>query len=430
MIERYEVAEIKKIWNEEEKFNTYLEVEVAHLQTLEEDGIIQVGTADKISKAKINPARIAEIEMVTNHDVIAFCSSITEQFSHNEGTFFHFGITSSDIIDTAHALLIRKSIQVIEDDLRALRKVLWEKAIETKDLLAIGRSHGISAEAMIFGQKFLSFVSELDRSIEDLKKIQTNLTGQMSGAVGNYTVVTPEQEKRTLTRLNLHVEKVSTQVIPRDHYARIISIGGLIGTLLERMAVEFRLLQHSDIDEVKEGFSKGQKGSSTMPHKKNPISSENITGIARILRSHLNPILESCVLWHERDISHSSVERIIFPDHFTLLAFGLRRMRKVVHDLVIDRNKIESKALSDEKIFSSYVLHQLLLLNEGTKREILYEAVQKTFFESNSKEELQKNLKDTLEMNKFKHDVPSWLKIENLRMHYVHQFEKVLKRCE
>lgn len=430
MIERYEIDEIKKIWEEEEKFRAYLQVEVAHLRTLEEDGIAEAGSADKISRAKINTSRIAEIEKTTNHDVIAFCSSITEQFSPEEGKFFHFGITSSDVIDTAHALLLRQSMRVIEEDMKALRKVLLERAIETKDLLAIGRSHGISAEAMVFGQKFLSFVAELDRAFRDWIQWQTNLTGQISGAVGNYTVVTPEQETRTLTRLGLNIEKVSSQVIPRDHYARIISSGGLIGTLLERMAVEFRLLQHSDIDEVKEGFSKGQKGSSTMPHKKNPISSENLTGIARLLRSHLPPVLESCVLWHERDISHSSVERIIFPDHFGLLAYGLRRMKKVVEALVIDRKKVESKTLSNEKIYSSYVLHQLLLLNEGVKRELIYDIVQKAFFESNSKEELQKNLEEGLEINQFKHDIPSWLKVENLRGHYVHQFEKVLKRCE
>ena len=430
MIQRYEIEEIRRIWEEEEKFKAYLEVEVAHLQTLEEDRITESGTANKISKAQINPERISEIEKITNHDVIAFCSSITEQFDPEVGKFFHFGITSSDVIDTAHALLIRKSMKVIEGDLEALRKALWKKAIETKDLLAIGRSHGISAEAMIFGQKFLSFMAELDRSINDWAQSQKSLTGQISGAVGNYTVVTPEQEERTLKKLNLAVEKVSSQVVPRDHYARIISTGGLIATLLERIALEFRLLQHSDIDEVKEGFSKGQKGSSTMPHKKNPISSENITGIARVLRSHLTPVMESCVLWHERDISHSSVERMIFPDHFGLLSYGLRRMKKVVDDLVIDREKIESKTLSNEKIFSSYVLHQLLLLNEGVRRELLYEIVQKSFFESHSKEELLNKLKESLEMNEFKHDVQAWLKIENLRRHYIYQFEKVLKRCE
>ena len=430
MIQRYEIDEIKQIWVDEEKFKAYLAVEVAHLRTLEEDGIVSAGTAERISSAKINPERISEIERVTNHDVIAFCSSVTEQFSPEEGKFFHFGVTSSDIIDTSHALLLRKSMDVIEADLRALKDILWKRAVETKDLLAMGRSHGISAEAMIFGQKFLSFAAETDRAIIDWIQQRENLTGQLSGAIGNYTVISPDQESRTLLKLNLKVEKVSSQVLPRDQYVRIISAGALIGTLLERMALEFRLLQHSDIDEVREGFSEGQKGSSTMPHKKNPISSENITGIARLLRSHLIPMLESCVLWHERDISHSSVERVVFPDHFGLLAYGLRRMNNVVGNLVIDRKKIESKVMTNEKVFSSYVLHQLLLLNEGVRRELTYEIVQKSFFESTSKEELRMNLKNNLEENEFKHDVHGWLNIENLRRHYIKQFEVLLKRCE
>lgn len=428
MISRYEVSDISSLWTEDGKFKYYLQVEIAHLRTLEEEGLVPKGTAEKLATAKINPSRIAEIEKVTNHDVIAFCTSVTEQFSAEDGRFFHFGITSSDIIDTAHALLIKDSMAVIEKDLSSLKSTLRKQAEATSNLLCIGRSHGISAEAMVFGQKFLSFETELNRRLTEWKQASAELTGQLSGAVGNYTVVTPEQEEKTLQKLGLKVEPVSSQVIPRDHYAKIISIGSLLGSLFERMATEFRLLQHSDIDEVKEGFSKGQKGSSTMPHKKNPISSENITGMARLLRSHIIPALENCVLWHERDISHSSVERMLLPDHFGILAYSARRLKNVVENIVIDRERIESKVESNEKIYSSFVLHNLITMNPTTTREDLYEAVQSAFFKSKNKDELKKNLEEEFNNKKLKHSAAEWVNFENLRSHYQKQFAKVLKR--
>lgn len=428
MINRYDIPEISKLWSEESRFSYYLQVELAHLRSLEEAGIAKSGTADKFEKAKVNPVRIAEIEKTTNHDVIAFCSSITEQFSAEEGRFFHFGLTSSDVIDTAHALLMKDSMQVIKKDLAQLATALKNKAQETGDLLCIGRSHGIHAEAMVFGQKFLSFLSELKRRQIDWDHCIGELSGQMSGAVGNYTVVTPELEEKTLARLGLKVEPVSTQVIPRDRYALTVQIGALIASLLERMATEFRLLQHSDLDEVREGFSKGQKGSSTMPHKKNPISSENIAGLARLLRSHVTPALENCVLWHERDISHSSVERMLLPDHFGLLAYTLRRMKNVVENLVIDRTRIEAKVINNEKIYSSYVLHQLILENPKVKREELYEAVQTAFFKSQNKDELKVHLKAELAANQLQGDAEAWINFDNFKQHYLEQFQKIAKR--
>lgn len=428
MIPRYEIADISTLWSEEGKFKYYLQVEISHLRTLEEEGLVPKGTSDKLAAAKIDPARISEIEKVTNHDVIAFCTSITEQFPAELGRFFHFGITSSDIIDTAHALLIKESMAIIERDLLQLKSSLRKKAEETSDLLCIGRSHGISAEAMIFGQKFLSFEAELGRRISEWKNALENLTGQLSGAVGNYTVVSPEQEEKTLKRLGLKTEAVSSQVIPRDYYAVIISIGSITASLFERMATEFRLLQHSDIDEVREGFSKGQKGSSTMPHKKNPISSENITGMARLLRSHMTPALENCVLWHERDISHSSVERMILPDHFGLLAYSARRMKNVVDNLVIDRERIENKVSSNEKIYSSYVLHKLIEMNPDKKREELYESVQNAFFKSGNKDELRLNLESEFNEKNIQHDTAAWINFENLRAHYKAKFKKITAR--
>lgn len=424
MINRYDVKDISELWTDESRFRYYLKVELAHLRTLEEDDVVPKGTAAKMEGAKIDPRRIEEIEKVTNHDVIAFCTSVTEQYAPEDGRFFHFGITSSDVIDTAHALMMRDSMAVIEKDLKALDEALKKKAEETSDLLCIGRSHGIFAEAMVFGQKFLSFKAELNRRMTDWTHVTGELTGQLSGAVGNYTVVTPEQEAATLSKLGLKVEPVSTQVIPRDRYALTIEIGALIGSLLERMATEFRLLQHSDVDEVREGFSKGQKGSSTMPHKKNPISSENIAGMARMLRSHVTPALENCALWHERDISHSSVERMLLPDHFGLLSYALRRMKNVVENLVIDRQKIEAKVSDNEKIYSSFVLHRLIKMNPQMKREELYELVQKAFFASKTKEELRKNLSAL----PVKHEADKWIDFENLRAHYKTEFKKIQER--
>ncbi len=428
MINRYEVFEISKIWSEASRFEYYLEVEIAHLRSLEETGLVPKGTAEKLRSAKINPERIAEIEKTTGHDVIAFCTSVTEQFAPEEGRFFHFGITSSDVIDTAHSLLFRDSMTIIEKDIEALSAALKKQAQDTSDLLCIGRSHGIHAEAMVFGQKFLSFLSELKRREHDWKEAKHELTGQLSGAVGNYTVVTPELEESTLKKLGLKVEAVSTQVIPRDRYAKVISIGALMSSLFDRMATEFRLLQHSDVDELREGFSKGQKGSSTMPHKKNPISSENIAGLSRVLRSHITPALENCALWHERDISHSSVERMMLPDHFGLLSYVLRRMKNVVENLVIDREKIEAKVESNEKIYSSYVLHQLIQNNPQAKREDLYEAVQGAFFKSKTKDELKQNLVTDLDGRKLKHESAKWIDFKFLKAHYLEQFKKIEKR--
>lgn len=428
MINRYDVADISKLWTDESRFKYYLKVELAHLETLEDAGMVPKGTAAKMKDAKINPDRISEIEKTTGHDVIAFCTSVTEQYAAEDGRFFHFGVTSSDVIDTAHSLLIKDSMEIVKKDLQALGESLKAKANETSDLLCIGRSHGIYAEAMVFGQKFLSFLSELQRRQTDWDHCMGELSGQLSGAVGSYTVVSPEMEEKTLKRLNLKVEPVSTQVIPRDRYALTIAIGGLIATLLERMATEFRLLQHSDVDEVREGFSKGQKGSSTMPHKKNPISSENIAGLARLIRSHTTPAFENCALWHERDISHSSVERMMLPDHFGLLSYTIRRMKNVVENLVIDRQKIEHKVENNEKIYSSYVLHHLIQNNPQTTREELYELVQGAFFKSKTKEDLKKNLATDLDAKKIKHNANAWIDFENFKKHYKDQFQKIAKR--
>jgi adenylosuccinate lyase len=426
MIDRYNVEAISQIWEEESKFSYYLKTELALLESLEQHFIIPINIVDKIKNVKINIQRIHDIEKTTQHDVIAFCSSITEQLPIEYARFFHFGVTSSDIIDTSHALMIRDSLNIIMEAIKKLKTTLKLIIDLSSDIICLGRSHGINAEPMIMGQKFLSFYAELIRREKDYQNIISELTGKFSGAVGNYTILNTKIEETALNNLNLKTEIVSSQVIPRDHYARLIANGAILSGLFERIATELRLLQHSDVDEVKEGFGEGQKGSSTMPHKKNPISAENIAGLARVIRSHMQPAIENCALWHERDISHSSVERIILPDHFGLIVYSLERLNKLLTGLVFDREKIEAKVKNSFHSFSSLVLHQLILLNSGISRDELYHKVQKCFMVSQSREQLIAELE--IELKGLDHQVSTWLNNDQIKDFYLTRFQEVKSR--
>jgi adenylosuccinate lyase len=381
MIPRYEVKEISQIWTDEEKFKAYLDAELAIMTALEARNLVPKGTAEKIrSKAVINPARIDEIEKVTRHDVIAFCTSITEQLDNETGRYFHFGVTSSDIIDTALTIQIKKSLEIVRQDLVKVLNALKDRSIELKDLITIGRSHGMTAEPLSMGQKFLGFYAEFYRGLEDLDNcIEKQLRSQFSGAVGNYTILSPKDEEVASKALGLKVESLSTQVIPRDRLARIISVGGIIASAIERIATEIRHLHRSEVNELHEGFAKGQKGSSTMPHKKNPIAGENLTGMARVLRSHTIIALENVVLWHERDISHSSTERMYLPDHFGLLSYSLRRLASTITNLNFHNEIIENRVKEQSSYLSSYYLHHLIEKTE-LSREDLYALVQSAAF--------------------------------------------------
>ena len=324
------------------------------------------------------------MEQTTKHDVIAFCSSITEQLPNDIGKYFHFGVTSSDIIDTALSLQIKQSLDLILPELKNLMTSIKKIADQTKDIITIGRSHGMFAEPMSFGQKFLSYYCEFQRRLADLEDFyQNQLTGQFSGAVGNYTILNTSIEKEALNSLELKVEPISTQVIPRDRIAKLIGIHSLIGCSIERLAVEIRHLHRSDVNEIQEGFSKDQKGSSTMPHKKNPISCENLTGIARVLRSHQSIAHDNIILWHERDISHSSSERMYLPDNFGLIYYALRRMNSTIKNLVINKENIEQKVFQNFSYLSSYYLH-LLIENTSLSRDELYPIIQKVFFKDSN----------------------------------------------
>ncbi len=393
MISRYDSPEISDIWNEYNKFKTYLDVELALIEALEGRRIPKGVSLAIREKAKISPERINEIEAVTKHDVIAFCTSITENLPKDISKYFHFGCTSSDIIDTATTLQIKRSVELIAKQLKKLTKSLMTKAEEHKHLLCMGRSHGMNAEPMSFGAKFLSFYSEFSRRLEELNTfIENELTGQLSGAVGNYTVLTPEIEKIAINKLGLKVEPVSTQVIPRDRILKLVSITAMIASSIERIAVEIRHLHHSDIGELYEGFAKGQKGSSTMPHKKNPISGENLSGLARVIRSHLLIAHENNALWHERDISHSSAERLFLPDNLGLTFYALRRLTSTVDNLVINSERVQEKVFDNFSYLSSYVLHKLIEENRSTREE-LYQVVQEAAFKATD----VKSFKEALE---------------------------------
>ncbi|MGZ3787904.1 MAG: adenylosuccinate lyase [Bacteriovorax sp.] len=387
MIPRYEAKEITPIWSDENKYRTFLKIELDLLRALEEKKMIPQGIAETISKtAEIRPDRIDEIELTTRHDVIAFCTSITEQLPADIGKYFHYGVTSSDVIDSALTLQIKASLDVVMKSYDQFLEALKQRALETKMLMTLGRSHGMYAEPMSFGQKLLGHYAEFKRRREDLEQFYKNeLTIQLSGAVGNYTILTPDIEESVAKKLGVKVEDVSTQIIPRDRLAKLISITSLVANAIERLAVEIRHLHHSDVKEVAEGFRKGQKGSSTMPHKKNPISAENLTGLSRYLRSHLNLALENCILWHERDISHSSAERLYLPDHFGILVYALDRFTTTLNLLEIDTSVIEGKVLGHTHYLSSFYLHFLISHCESLTREELYTIIQAASFDPMAK---------------------------------------------
>lgn len=430
MIDRYDSTEISEIWSDYNKFKTYLEVELALIETLEGKKIPQGISATIREKAIINVKRIAEIEKTTKHDVIAFCSSITENLPSDISKFFHFGCTSSDIIDTSTTLQIKKSVELIENQLEMLLQSLLEKADETKYTICMGRSHGMNAEPMSFGTKFLSTYAEFSRRLADIQLyLKKELTGQLSGAVGNYTVLTPEIEKEAMDILKLNVEPVSTQVIPRDRIIKLVSITSMIASSIERISTEIRHLHHSDIGELHEGFAKGQKGSSTMPHKKNPVSGENLTGIARVIRSHLSIAHENNALWHERDISHSSAERLFLPDNLGLTFYALKRLTSTIDTLVFNTKRIQEKVLADFTYLSSYVMHRLIEENPHTREEI-YQLVQEASFSSENIEEFKLALEDSKLTEKTDLNFLAELDLVSIRNIYLNHIDSVFTRVK
>ena len=376
MIERYALSPLKELWELKAQYERWLEVELAVVKAYEETGLAPAGMAEKIrSKARIDVEGIAEIEKVVDHDVIAFIKYVTGDMG-DEARYFHLGLTSSDIVDTALSLALRKSGLAIIQALTELSQALGEQALIYKDTVCMGRTHGIHAEPTSFGLKFLSFMVETDRNIERLRRsVESSSVGKLSGAVGNYANIPPEVEAIALREIGLRPTEVSTQIVPRDIHAEFISAMAIAASSIERMAVEFRHLQRTEVLEVHEPFKKGQRGSSAMPHKKNPIICERLTGMARLLRGYAGAALEDIALWHERDISHSSVERIMLPDATMLLYYMAKKSIDLAKDLVVyPERMLENFKASRNLVFSQRVM--LTLVEKGMAREEAYKLVQ------------------------------------------------------
>lgn len=401
MIERYCREEMKKIWEPEEKFGYYLKTEIAVCEAYNKTGIIPDEAMKEIKeKAAFSIERINEIEKEVNHDVIAFLTNINEnvgKYSH----YIHMGLTSSDVIDTALALQIKEASSIIEKDIDKVIAVIKNKAKEHKDTICIGRSHGVIAEPMTFGVKLCSWLALFERCKTRFQLAADEAaTGQISGPVGTYSNISPEIEKIVCAALGLKPAKISTQVIPRDIHANYMSALSLIASAIEQCAIELRHLQRTEVLEAEEAFKTGQKGSSAMPHKKNPISAENLSGLARIVKSNASAAFENIALWHERDISHSSVERIIFPDSTILIDYMLNRFLKLVEGLVIHKENMKKNTfLFGGIVFSQRVL--LALTEKGLSREQAYTIVQKNALDAfNNHGNFKENLLNDEEIKK------------------------------
>lgn len=377
MIERYEIPEIKAIWNDQNRFRKWLDVELAVCKAWNEAGKIpDEDYRNIVEKASFSVERIREIEEVTQHDVIAFVSSVAECIGES-GRYVHLGLTSSDVIDTASSLLLSESMKTVLDELYALHEMIGEKALEYKMTPCAGRTHGIHAEPTTFGLKMLNHYAEIGRDIDRITQTKKEImVGGLSGAVGTYANCPPSIEARTCELLGLDVDPVSTQVIQRDRHARIVTDLAICGASLERLALEVRHLQRTEVLEALEPFKKGQKGSSAMPHKKNPILSERVCGMARLLRGYTVPAVENIALWHERDISHSSVERVMWPDVFHLILYMTRTMKKIINGITVNKQKMKDNIdITKGLLFSGRILIALVE-REGISREEAYAIAQ------------------------------------------------------
>ena len=376
MISRYSRKELINIWSEENKYKIWLDVEIAAAEAMEKLGHIPRGVSSAVKKkAKINVKRIHQIESQVKHDVIAFLTSITEKVGIR-ARYLHQGMTSSDVLDTSFNIQLAQSGKIILKDLDQILKVLKKQARKYKFTPCMGRSHGIHAEPITFGLKLASFYEEFKRNRKRLvDAINEVSTCAISGAVGTFANINPNVEKHVAKKLGLKVEPISTQVIPRDRHAFYFSVLGIIAGSIERVAIEIRHLQRTEVYELQEYFSKNQKGSSAMPHKKNPILSENLTGLARIVRSTVIPALENIALWHERDISHSSVERNIGPDANITIDFALVRLSNLLDNMIVYPKKmLENLNITKGLIFSQELM--LELTKTGLSREKSYKMVQ------------------------------------------------------
>ena len=380
MIERYSRPEMIKIWSPETKFNIWYEIEAYACEAQAKLGVIPIKSVDAIWKAKnteFDISRINEIEAVTKHDVIAFLTHLAEIIGQDEARFVHQGMTSSDVLDTTLNIQLVRATDILLQDIDHLLEALKAKAYSFKDTIRIGRSHGIHAEPTTMGLTFARFYAEMARNKERLLVARSEVsTGAISGAVGTFANIDPYVEEYVCKKLNIAPETISTQIIPRDRHAAYFSALGVVASSIENIAIEIRHMQRTEVLEAEEFFSKGQKGSSAMPHKRNPVLTENLTGLARLVRMSVIPALENVALWHERDISHSSVERAIAPDTTITLDFALHRLTSVIDNLVL----YPKKMMENMNKFRGLIMSQRVLLaltQGGLSREKSYSLVQR-----------------------------------------------------
>lgn len=376
MIDRYQTPEMKAIWSEQNKYDIWLEVEVLAAEVWSHCGKIPAEDIQKIKKdACVEAKRVAEIEEITRHDVVAFTRAVSESLGE-EKKWIHYGLTSTDVVDTANGVLLKQANEVLLKSLHQLMEVVKEEALRYRYTPCIGRTHGIHAEVTTFGLKLASFYDELKRNEKRFLMARTEVeVGQLSGAVGTYSNIPLSVEEEVCQKLGLHVQNITTQVSPRDRYVEYVATLALIATCLERFAVEWRHLQRTEVQEIEEQFASGQKGSSAMPHKRNPISAENLCGLARMIRGYLIPAYEDVSLWHERDISHSSVERMMLPDITTLLHYMLCRLTRMMQNWTVKPEKmLENINQTQGLVYSQNVL--LNLIDKGLSREEAYDLIQ------------------------------------------------------
>ena len=425
MIERYSRKQMVDIWSQQEKFNIWFQIEAHACDAQAELGVIPKDSAKIIwEKGQFDIDRIDEIEKTTKHDVIAFLTNLTEYIGE-DARFIHQGMTSSDVLDTTLSIQLQKASDILLNDLDLLLKAIEKRSIEHKNTVTIGRSHAIHAEPITFGLKLAGYYAEFKRNKKRLLDARKEIsTCAISGAVGTFAHIDPYVENYVSQKLDLIPEEISTQIIPRDRHAMFFSILGVIASSVERLATEIRHLQRTEVREVEEFFSQGQKGSSAMPHKRNPVLTENLTGLARLVRSSVIPALENVTLWHERDISHSSVERMIAPDATITLDFALHRLTNVIENLLIYPNTMQ---LNLEKLGGLVHSQQVLLAltQKGASRESAYEMVQSNAMkvwetpEHERKNVYKKLLIDDQNVRKFL-DEAEIEKLFNLEQHLVH----------
>ena len=391
MIDRYINNKINAIWNDQNRFDTWKLIQEKYVETLEQLKIAEAGIAKKIREAEVSKEEVYKQEEVTNHDLASFVDILQKKVGEGSN-WIHYGLTSSDIVDSANSLLIIQSIEIAQELILDLLKELKLKAKENKDTKIIGRTHGVYAEETFLGNIFGNWYLEIKRSLDRVERAKVSIAyGKLSGPVGNHAVVTEEMEKITLEKLGLKPEIFASQIVSRDRYAEVFTSLSILASTYERISTNLRSYQRSEISEMYEPFKDGQKGSSAMPHKKNPIGSERITGLARIVRGYTLSGLENMVLWNERDISNSSVERIALPDCFNLICFMTSELTSIISDLVINYEQIEINLNNAKsKTMSQQILSHLV--NVGIDRGEAYKVIQEESFKNSSPDEFKTNL--------------------------------------